>query len=195
MIVGVGPGLGLARTFANAGHAVALLARDTAKLDTYTAELASTGQNVRGFSADASDPAGLRAALQTSMTELGAPDVLVYNAGVLRADAPLGGEDQDWADVMAVNVLGARFAADAVLPQLSRRKSRVPRGGGFGRGRPLDHGPLLSERSDLSAEPEVVEPVAPGHQLQLSELAQRDVCAAAPTSFRSLGTEPRPYDI
>ena len=36
VIVGVGPGLGLelARTFANAGHPVAMLARDKAKLDT-----------------------------------------------------------------------------------------------------------------------------------------------------------------
>ena len=34
MIVGVGPGLGLelSRTFANAGHRVAMLARDKAKL-------------------------------------------------------------------------------------------------------------------------------------------------------------------
>ena len=44
VIVGVGPGLGvaLARAFANAGHPVAMLDIDKARLDTDAAELAST---------------------------------------------------------------------------------------------------------------------------------------------------------
>ena len=119
VIVGVGPGLGLAlaRTFADAGHPVAMLALDKAKLDTYAAEVAATGQDVRGYVADAADPANLRAALQSAITELGAPDVLVYNVGVLREDSPIGGDDQHWANVTAANVLGARVAADAVLPE------------------------------------------------------------------------------
>ena len=64
VIVGVGPGLGLAlaRTFADAGHPVAMLALDKAKLDTYAAEVASTGRGVRCYVADAADPptCGLR---------------------------------------------------------------------------------------------------------------------------------------
>lgn len=135
VIVGVGPGLGLAlaRTFAGAGHPVALLARDKAKLDTYAAELVSTtGQDVRGYAADAVEPDNLRAALQAAIAELGAPDVLVYNAGVVREDAPVGGADQDWAEATAVNVLGARVAADAVLPQLREgRGSLLFTGGGL----------------------------------------------------------------
>lgn len=134
VIVGVGPGLGaaLARTFAQAGHPVAMLARDKAKLDTYAAELASTGQHVRGYAADAAHPDGLRAALGTAVSELGAPDVLVYNVGVLRPDSPLGGGDQYWTDVTAVNVLGARVAADSVLPELrDGRGSLLFTGGGY----------------------------------------------------------------
>lgn len=134
VIVGVGPGIGLelARTFANAGHPVAMLARDKAKLDTYAAELASTGQDVRGYVADAVDPDNLRAALDSAITELGAPDVLVYNVGVLRTDSPIGGDDQDWANVTAINVLGARVAANAVLPKLrDGRGSLLFTGGGY----------------------------------------------------------------
>ncbi|MFD5749737.1 SDR family oxidoreductase [Streptomyces sp. NPDC127033] len=134
IIVGVGPGLGLAlaRTFADAGHPVAMLARDEKKLDTYSAELTSTGHKARGYAADAADPDSLRAALHTAITEMGAPDVLVYNAGVVREDAPVGGDDQDWADVTAVNVLGARVAADAVLPHLREgRGSLLFTGGGL----------------------------------------------------------------
>jgi NADP-dependent 3-hydroxy acid dehydrogenase YdfG len=133
-IVGVGPGLGLAlaRTFAHAGHPVAMFARDKVKLETYATELASSGQEVRGYATDAADPDNLRSALDTAFTELGAPDVLVYNTGVLRQDSPLGGDDQDWAHALAVNVLGARVAADAVLPVLREgRGSLLFTGGGL----------------------------------------------------------------
>ncbi|MQY39995.1 Oxidoreductase UcpA [Streptomyces sp. RB17] len=134
VIVGVGPGIGLAiaHTFANAGHPVAMLARDEAKLGAYAARFASAGQEVRGYAADAGDPDDLRAAIHRAITELGAPDVLVYNAGVRRRDSPLGGDDQDWAEVTAVNVLGARVAADTVLPELrDGRGSLLFTGGGY----------------------------------------------------------------
>jgi len=134
VIVGVGPGLGLeiARTFATAGHAVAMLSRDKAKLDTFATELAPAGQEVRGYVTDAADPANLRDVIHGAVAELGPPDVLVYNVGVLRRDSPIGGDDQEWADITAVNVLGARVAADAVLPLLrGGRGSLLFTGGGY----------------------------------------------------------------
>lgn len=154
VIVGVGPGLGLAiaRTFADAGHPVAMLARDKAKLDTHAAELTSTGQDVRGYAADAADPDNLRAALHRAITELGAPDVLVYNVGVLRKDSPIGGDDRDWADATAVNVLGARIAADAVLPELRNgRGSLLFTGGGYALSPSREHASLSVGKAALRA--------------------------------------------
>ncbi len=134
IIVGVGPGLGLeiARTFANAGHPVAMLARDKAKLDTFAKELAATGQDVRSYVTDAADPVNLRSALHAAITEMGAPDLLVYNVGVLNPDSPTGGDDQTWAHNTAINILGARVAADAVLPELrDGRGTLLFTGGGY----------------------------------------------------------------
>jgi NAD(P)-dependent dehydrogenase (short-subunit alcohol dehydrogenase family) len=134
IIVGVGPGLGLelARAFATAGHPVAMLARDKARLDGYAAELASIGPDVRGYVTDAADPVNLRSAIRAAISELGAPDALVYNVGVLRPDSPTGGDDQDWANNTAINVLGARVAADAVLPELrDGRGTLLFTGGGY----------------------------------------------------------------
>jgi NAD(P)-dependent dehydrogenase (short-subunit alcohol dehydrogenase family) len=134
IIVGVGPGLGLelARAFAAAGHPVAMLARGKARLDGFAAELASIGPDVRGYVADAADPVNLRSAIGAAITELGAPDLLVYNVGVLSADSPTGGDDQDWARNTAINLLGARVAADAVLPELrDGRGSLLFTGGGY----------------------------------------------------------------
>jgi NADP-dependent 3-hydroxy acid dehydrogenase YdfG len=154
VIVGVGPGLGLAvaRTFAHAGHPVAMLARDKARLDTYAAELASTGQDVRGYVTDAADPDNLRAALHSAITDLGAPDVLVYNVGVLREDSPIGGDDQDWANVTAINVLGARVAANAVLPELrDGRGSLLFTGGGYALSPSKEHASLSVGKAALRA--------------------------------------------
>jgi short-subunit dehydrogenase len=134
VIVGVGPGLGLeiARIFGNAGHPVAMLARDKARLDTFAKELASTGVDARGYVTDAADPVNLRDVLSAAITEVGAPDVVVYNVGVLGADSPVGGDDEKWVHNTAINVLGARVAADAVLPKLrDGRGTLLFTGGGY----------------------------------------------------------------
>jgi len=76
VIVGVGPGLGLAlaRTFAGAGHPVALLARDATRLDCYVAELTTAERAARAYTADAVHPAQLRSALDAAIEDLGAPE-------------------------------------------------------------------------------------------------------------------------
>ena len=53
VIVGVGPGLGLelARIFGNAGHPVAMLARDKAKLDSFAKKSASLSVGKAGLRA------------------------------------------------------------------------------------------------------------------------------------------------
>ncbi|MFG3288132.1 SDR family oxidoreductase [Streptomyces sp. NPDC048179] len=135
VIVGVGPGIGLAiaRTFARAGHPVAMLARDEARLGAYAADLASAGHEVRGYVADAGDPDALRGAIHRAVTEL-------------------GGDDQDWADVTAVNVLGSRVAADAVLPELrDGRGSLLFTGGGYALSPSKEHASLSVGKAALRA--------------------------------------------
>src|ERR1700742_1937282 len=128
VIVGVGPGLGVAlvRAFAGAGHPVAMLEQDKARLGAGPAGLASGGPALRGYVTDAADPGNLRAAISAAITELGPPGVLVYHVGVVRKDSPIGGDDQDWADGTAVRVLGARVAANAVLPGLRDGRGSGP---------------------------------------------------------------------
>ena len=184
VIVGVGPGLGLAlaRTFANAGHSVAMLSRDKAKLDTYAAELASPGRDARGYLVDAADPGNLRDALRAAITELGAPDVLVYNIGVLREDSPIGGDDQYWVDVTAVNVLGARVAADAVLPELrDGRGSLLFTGGGYALHPSKKFASLSVGKAALRAYVQVLH----------DQLAGTGVHATSVTITKSIGSEPR----
>jgi len=184
VIVGVGPGLGLelARTFANAGHPVAMLSRDKAKLDAFAAELTPSGQDVRGYVADAADPVNLRDVLHAAIAELGPPDVLVYNIGVLRRDSPIGGDDQEWADITAVNVLGARVAADALLPELrDGRGSLLFTGGGYALHPSKEFASLSVGKAALRAYVQVL------HET----LVGTGVHATSVTITAAIGSEPR----
>src|SRR5258708_24628473 len=82
LIVGVGPGLGLAlaEAFASDGHPVALFGRDAPRLDRYASGLTAEGRTARAYSADAADPEGLEAALTRAADDFDPPCVPVYNA-------------------------------------------------------------------------------------------------------------------
>lgn len=80
-IIGAGPGVGdaVARRFGREGYAVALIARDQAKLDVLAADLRTSGITARGFAADVRDPAALTGALQDAAEALGPIEVLQYS--------------------------------------------------------------------------------------------------------------------
>jgi NADP-dependent 3-hydroxy acid dehydrogenase YdfG len=182
VMVGVGPGLGIALAHANAGHPVAMLDRDKSRLDTDAAELASTGQDVRGYVTDAADPDNLRAALHSAITELGAPDVLVYHVGAVSKDSAIGGDDQDWANGTAVRVLGARIAANAVLPELrDGRGSLLFTGGGFALHPSKEYASLSVGKAALRAYVQVLH----------DQLAGTAVHATIVTITKGIGSEPR----
>jgi NAD(P)-dependent dehydrogenase (short-subunit alcohol dehydrogenase family) len=78
VVTGVGPGTGaaLVRRFARDGYRVAMLARDAARLDKLAAEISGA----LPVPVDVADLDALRAALARVREELGAPQVLLYNA-------------------------------------------------------------------------------------------------------------------
>ncbi|RPE47108.1 NADP-dependent 3-hydroxy acid dehydrogenase YdfG [Streptomyces sp. Ag109_O5-1] len=120
LIVGVGPGLGLAvaHAFARDGNPVVLFGRGAERLEEYASGLVSEGHTASAYQVDAADPEALQAALVRAADELRAPEVLVYNAALLSPDKPTGLEPQDFARALAVNVTGAMVAARTVLPLL-----------------------------------------------------------------------------
>ncbi len=81
IVVGVGPGLGWAVTqrLAEAGMRVAAAARDQTHLDNLIAN--DTTGRVAPFPCDASDSEQVNAFFDYAAAELGAPDMVVFNAG------------------------------------------------------------------------------------------------------------------
>jgi NAD(P)-dependent dehydrogenase (short-subunit alcohol dehydrogenase family) len=95
-----------------------MIARRKDRLDADAAALTASGHRVAGFAADAGNPAGLDAAISEAVAELGAPDVLLYNAGVVVPDTPSQLSADEFSQRLAVNVVGAKVAADRVTPLL-----------------------------------------------------------------------------
>jgi NAD(P)-dependent dehydrogenase (short-subunit alcohol dehydrogenase family) len=123
VVVGAGPGIGLsvARRFAREGLPVAVLARTGVTVQAVAEALAPCGVKVVALTTDSADDTSLRETLDQAVAELGTPDVVVYNAAIIRADAPgelsVRAHQESWA----VNVVGALNTAAHVAPRMAQR--------------------------------------------------------------------------
>lgn len=83
VITGGSRGLGraMAETLSGAGAALALVARDKARLDTACAELKAQGGQAAGFIADVTNEADVERVVGEINAAFGAPDILINNAG------------------------------------------------------------------------------------------------------------------
>ncbi len=117
-VIGAGPGIGrsVAMRFAAAGHTVGVLARTDS---TINALLADLPDDSAGVTADVADEISLRAALDELIEKLGVPELVVYNAGVIRADTIDELNARTLLDTYAVNVGGAVTTAATLLPRMS----------------------------------------------------------------------------
>ena len=120
VIVGMGDGIGLAvsRRFASQGFAIAMIARNAAKLQEFQGILEAEGYSAHSFVADAGDAASLKAAIAAIQSQLGNPEVLVYNVAVLTRTNVLQETGERLTHDFQANVVGALVATQAVLPMM-----------------------------------------------------------------------------
>ncbi|MEJ3656911.1 SDR family NAD(P)-dependent oxidoreductase [Actinomycetes bacterium KLBMP 9759] len=123
VVVGVGPGIGraVAVRFAKEGLPVALIARHEATVRAAAAAIA--GVPVVELTADAADEQSLRTALDAAAAELGPPEVVVYNVGVVRADDPGQLTREELLATFSLNVGGLLTTAAHVAPSMRERRS------------------------------------------------------------------------
>ena len=121
LIVGAGPGISasLARGLAAAGLRVGLAARNVEKLAPLAAEI-----HAQTFAVDATDPAAVARLFEAADTQLGEPDVVLYNASA-RAHGPIAELDPEAAR-KAIEV--SAYGGFLVVQQAARRM--IPHGRG-----------------------------------------------------------------
>lgn len=121
VVVGAGPGLGtaVASRFAREGYAVGLLARSEDTLHAAQRDVQQAGGRAAGaYPTDATDAANVRASFARLREELGAPEVLVYNAGLFRMAGFLDTPPEDFEAAWRINCHGAVLCAREVLPAM-----------------------------------------------------------------------------
>ncbi len=129
IVLGVGPGLGmaLARAYAETGRKVAVVSRRQEEATAFAAELPEAA----GFGADLGDPAAVADVIARASSQLGAPDIVHYNASVLLEGTPsqigLDAVETSWR----VGCLGAWAALQAALPLMDEGSAFFVTGGGL----------------------------------------------------------------
>jgi len=125
IVVGVGPGLGaaLVRRFAQGGHAVAMIARSREFMDGLAAEVNAAGGRTLAVTADVGDAEQVARAFDTVRSKLGAPEVLLYNAGSGNWGTITEITPQQYEESWRTNAYGAFLCAkQAVSEMIARRR-------------------------------------------------------------------------
>ncbi|UYY81400.1 MULTISPECIES: SDR family oxidoreductase [unclassified Arthrobacter] len=117
VITGASSGIGAAtaRALAADGYRVALLARRADRIRALAEEL---GDGAIAIEADVTDRGSLVAAAERVKAEFGGTDVLVNNAGIMLLGPFSSDQQEDYRQMIEVNLIGAITATEVFLDQL-----------------------------------------------------------------------------
>lgn len=119
-----GIGLAIARALADGGARVAVVARGAEGARDAAAGLPGDGH--AGYGCDVADPEAVASTVEAIEEELGPVGILVNNAGITRDNILLRLKDEDWDQVLRVNLTGAFNTTRAVVRgMMKRRKGAV----------------------------------------------------------------------
>ncbi|MFC9767247.1 3-oxoacyl-ACP reductase FabG [Rhodococcus jostii] len=116
IVTGAARGIGaaVAKKLASDGYAVAVLDLDESACAATVDAIESTGGRALAVGANVADEASVAAAVERVATELGAPTILINNAGITRDNLPFKMTVDDWDAVMNVHLRGAFLMSRAV---------------------------------------------------------------------------------
>ncbi|MCD0445697.1 3-oxoacyl-ACP reductase FabG [Glycomyces sp. A-F 0318] len=116
VVTGAARGIGAAtaRRLAADGHAVAVLDLNEADAQATAKAIGAAGGTALAVGADVADEAAVASAVERVAAELGPPQILVNNAGILRDNLLFKMTAGDWDAVMGVHLRGAFLMSRAV---------------------------------------------------------------------------------
>lgn len=125
LVTGSSQGIGysLAEGLARAGATVVLNGRDGDKLAAASARLRGAGVEVHGAAFDVTDSEAVSAAVREVESSLGGIDILVNNAGIQRRLPLESFPEEEWRELLRVNLDGVFHVAKAVIGGMIRRGS------------------------------------------------------------------------
>jgi acetoacetyl-CoA reductase/3-oxoacyl-[acyl-carrier protein] reductase len=119
-----GIGAAISRSLAVAGATVAAgYNSNSEKADSFLAELAALGADASAHRGNVADADDCRRTVAEVIDQHGRLDILVNNAGITIDRTVPKMSYEDWGTVLAVNLSGSFFAAQAALPHMIERGS------------------------------------------------------------------------
>ena len=129
LVTGASRGIGRATAvaLATAGADVALAYGSGIKeVERVSSEVREHGARAVLLAADLNDATAAAGLVERTVTELGALDIVVNNAGIARDGLAVRLGDHDWADVIAVDLTAVFYICRAALrPMLRKRFGRI----------------------------------------------------------------------
>lgn len=129
LITGASRGIGAetARLFAQRGYAVAInYCTSQKRAEELAAELSALGVTTALYQADVSNRTQVQAMTAQVLADFGQIDVLVCNAGIARQALFSDVTEEDWRQMLGVNLDGVFHCTQAVLPSmLHHKKGRI----------------------------------------------------------------------
>jgi len=124
IVTGAGRGIGRATALelAQMGADIVVAELDREGAERTAAEVKGLGRRVSVVRTDVTSRDDLTTMADRARAEFGRIDVLVNNAGIYRAAAPLDITEEHWDAIMNVNAKAVFFATQAVLPTMIAQK-------------------------------------------------------------------------
>ena len=122
MVTGASRGIGrsIALRLAEDGHRVILVARSADALDTLRAEIESAGGSASVATCDLADGTAVNDLVESVVSDEGRLDILVNNAGITRDGLMLRMSDEDFDEVLNVNLRSVFIACRAAARPMMR---------------------------------------------------------------------------
>jgi 3-oxoacyl-[acyl-carrier protein] reductase len=124
LVTGASRGIGkaCAQSLAGEGYRVVLAARSVDKLEEIANELKSNGAETFAVEMDLGRNESITAGFMKAAKEFGRIDILVNNAGITKDGLAVRMKQSDWETVLQVNLSGAFYATQQVLPGMMKER-------------------------------------------------------------------------
>lgn len=126
IVTGASKGLGrvFAEALASVGADVVMTSRHQDEVEAAAGEVAeATGRKTLGLQIDVSQGDQVEAMVAQTLSELGKVDILVNNAGINRRNLIQDLSQEEWQEVIDVNLTGPWLCCRAVAPHMIERRS------------------------------------------------------------------------
>jgi 3-oxoacyl-[acyl-carrier protein] reductase len=124
IVTGASQGIGetIAIEMAKSGATVFCLARNKEALDTTIKKITENGGKATAFSCDISNNDDFKAIILNIVKEYGSIDILVNNAGITKDNLLMRMSDDQWDDVLNINLKGSFTCIRSVIKHMMKKK-------------------------------------------------------------------------